>query len=373
MEEFVFDLQRFDNSNSAETDFDALELMHSIIEKFDLKTVDDTKLQDGSSTLNSTLKFIGTFFGSLFFKKSSEGTSLEVNALTTMLACTVSIVEDMYDIREEKNKDNPSEAIITSKAEDYISNLASLTNAFQKLAGGKNSFILSIVSSVVGLTAKLILSMDGLKDNEIEKINTSYVSLLQVSGAEIIKKFFSEGLADNLIKMPVSQILDNPAVKAEIRKQTATNFTKGSGPLGLIFAAITGVLNGVNEYDSRIKKYTEDGIPEDITKHDALIDALATFIHDTASYYAKGFDDTVFKWIQAGLSFVRGGDIPYYTDKNYVEVIADWIKTLNYKNSGTSGADKFYVLEDKSMVYGDSGNDDIGNYGFSNVTIWGQL
>lgn len=369
MNKIIFDIQRFTEDNSGDTASDALELMHSIIQRFDLKTVDDTKLQGGSSTLNSTLKFIGTFWGSLFFKKSTRTT--EVNALTTMLAGTVSIVEDIYAIREEKNKNNPSEVLITAKAEDLISNFTSLTNAFQKLASGKNSFILSIVSSVVGLAANLVLSMDGLKEDEIEKINKSYVSLLQVSSAEIIKKFFSEGLADNLIKMPVSQILDNSAVKAEIRKQTATNFTKGSGPLGLIFAAITGVLNAANEYDSRVKKYTEDEIPEDITKHDARIDAIATFVHDTASYYAKGFDDTVFKWIQAGLSFIRGEDIPYYTDKNYVEVITDWFKTLNYENSGTSGDDKFYVLENKSMVYGDSGNDDIGNYGFSNVTIWG--
>ena len=358
MNKIIFDIQRFTEDSSGETASDALDLMHNIIQRFNLKT-------DG----NSTLKFIGTFWGSLFFKKSTRTT--EVNALTTMLAGTVSIVEDIYAIREEKNKNNPSEVLITAKAEDLISNLTSLTNAFQKLASGKNSFILSIVSSVVGLAANLVLSVDGLKEDEIEKINKSYVSLLQVSSAEIIKKFFSEGLADNIIKMPVSQILDNPAVKAEIRKQTATNFTKGSGPLGLIFAAITGVLNVANEYDRRVKKYTEDEIPEDITKHDARIDAIATFVHDTASYYAKGFDDTVFKWIQAGLSFIRGEDIPYYTDKNYVEVITDWFKTLNYENSGTSGNDKFYVLENKSMVYGDSGNDDIGNYGFSNVTIWG--
>ena len=369
MRKLVFDLQRFAKSANGKTGFDALELMHSIIQRFDLKTVEDTKLQDGSSTLNSTLKFIGTFFGSLFFKKSSR--TSQVNALTTILAGIVSIVEDVYAIREENAKDNPSKEVIASKAENLISKLASLTNAFQKLASGKNSFILSITSAVIGLTANLVLGMDGLKDSEVEKINNSYVELVKVSGAEIIKKFFSTGLADNLIEMPTSQILNNPAVQAEIRNETAVNFTKDSGPLGLIFAAITGVLNGANKYDSNFKKYTDDGIPEKIAKHDARIDALATFIHDTASSYAKGFDDTVFKWIQAGLSFIRGKDIPYYTDKNYVEVIADWIKTLNYKNSGTSGDDKFYVLEDKSMIYGDSGNDDIGNYGFSNVTIWG--
>lgn len=365
MKYFKFELQRFAESGNNQTGFDALELMHGIIQRFDLKTVDDTKLQDGSSTINSTLKFIGTFWGSLFFKESTRTT--EVSSLTTMLASTVSIVEDIYAIREEKNKDNPSEVIITSKAEDYISNLASLTNAFQKLSSDKNSFILSVVSSVVGLTTNLVLGMDGLKEEVVEKINKSYVGLLQVCSAEIIKKFFSEGLADNLIKMPTNQILEIPGIREELGKQ----FTKDSGPLGLIFAAITGVLNGVNEYDSRIKKYTEDGIPEDIAKHDAIIDALATFVHDTASSYAKGFDDTVFKWLQAGLSFIRGEDIPYYTDKNYVEVIADWFKTLNYKNSGTSKDDKFYVLEDNSMVYGNDGDDYIGNYGFSNVTIWG--
>lgn len=335
MRKFVFNLQRFANSNSGKTGLDALELMHSIIERFDLK-----------SSGNSTLKFIGTFFGSLFFKKNNR--TSQVNSLTTIVSGIVSVVEDVYAIREENAKDNPSKVVITTNAEDLISNFTSLTNAFQKLASGKNSFILSVVSSVIGLTTNLVLGMDGLKDSEIEKINKSYVGLLQVSSAEIIKKFFSKGLADNLIKMPVSQILDNPAVKAELRKQTATNFTKGSGPLGLIFAAITGVLNGANKYDNNFKKYTDDGIPKDIAKHDAIIDAIATFIHDTASSYAKGFDDTVFKWIQAGLSFVRGKDIPYYTDKNYVEVIADLLKTLNYKNSGTSGDDKFYVLENKA-------------------------
>ena len=167
LNKIIFDIQRFSEDSSGETASDALDLMHNIIQRFDLKEAG-----------NSTLKSIGTFWGSLFFKKSTRTT--EVNALTTMLAGTVSIVEDIYAIREEKNKDNPSEVLITAKAEDLISNLTSLTNAFQKLSSGKNSFILSIVSSVVGLAANLVLSMDGLKEDEIEKINI-FVQTIKVS------------------------------------------------------------------------------------------------------------------------------------------------------------------------------------------------
>ena len=208
--------------------------------------------------------------------------------------------------------------------------------------------------------------MNGLEKGEREKINKSYVALVKISGAEIIKKFFSAGLADNLIKMPVSQILDNPTVKAEIRKQTAANFTKGSDPLGLIFAAITRIFNGANKYDNNLKKYTEDRIPEDIAKHDAFIDSFATFVHDNLSAYFKGVDDWVFEFMLG----VAGRK----TDKNYIEVIADQFKTLNYKNSGTSGDDSqetFIVsVKNKSYIYGDNGNDSIQNVA-SNVTIWG--
>ena len=182
MSEFVFDLQRFANSTGGKTGFDALESMHNIIQRFDLKTVDDTKLQDGSSTLNSTLKFIGTFFGSLFFKKSTR--TSQVSALTTILGGIVSLVEDAYAIREENAKDNPSKVVIASKAEDFISKLTSLTNAFKKLTGGKNSFILSVVSAAIGLTANLVLSMDGLKDSEIKKINNRSIKSLKFQESE---------------------------------------------------------------------------------------------------------------------------------------------------------------------------------------------
>lgn len=62
--------------------------------------------------------------------------------------------------------------------------------------------------------------------------------------------------------------------------------------------------------------------------------------------------------------------IKYAEDgRDYVEVLTDYLKTLNPTNSGTSGDDKFYVLENKSMVYGNDGNDSIAIYDV-NSTIY---
>lgn len=291
--------------------------------------------------------------GMILYKKTI-GKKLKVEDLTTLIIKSVSLVDNALAVVEEnkKPKAERSSTLINTKIAAIVSDVTALVKPLAKL-GDKDLWFLSIVTAGVGLVSNVIATTDGIDGDEKAKVNESFSLLMKSVSSEVAKKLFAA---------PTNQILATPASEL-VKKVTASG-----GPLDLVFSFVTGITNGIDKHKSRLEKYTADGIPEKIAKHDAFVDAIATIIHDTLSGFIKGSDDVVFDFVRRVLMDEATID----ENKTYIDVIADLLKTLNPKNSGTSGDDKvIYVLEDKSMVYGDDGDDYIGNYGFSNVTIWG--
>ncbi|MBR3499345.1 MAG: hypothetical protein IKO05_10175 [Selenomonadaceae bacterium] len=352
MSEFVFDLQRFSN-------LDTLKNLGGIITTLGLKKLakDFEKAKDDpvkwlKTNTNPILRIIGiTPFG----KKISK--------YSVIITSSISVIDNALSVLTDKTL---PDATRNKKIGLIAADLEKMANATNKLSTSfkkKNLWFLSIFSGGISLAANLIAASDGVTLEEKKSINKSYVIFLKSLGSDLVKEIFSSAVEKQLSRAfkeeLTSDLVEEIMTKGKFFQAASETLTK---TFGAVLSLATGTLNAIDEHKARMEKYTTDGIPEDIAKHDAFIDAFATFVHDNLSSFAKGFDDWVFNFIMdfAGKE----------TDKNYVEVIADKFKTLNGENSGTSDDDPIISVKNKSYIYGDNGNDSIENVA-SDVSIWG--
>ena len=352
MNEFIFDLQRFSNLGTLKTLGGIIKTLGLVKLAQDLDNAKDASkyLKENA---NPILKFIGsTPFGKKF------------SSYATLITSTISIVDNALSVLTDNTL---SDAERSSKIGAISGSLVAMANATNKLDNSfkkKNLWFLSILSSGISLTANLITASDGMKLEEKKKINNSYVALLKSLGSDLVKEIFDSAVEKQLSRAftedLTTDLVEEIMTKNKFFQNASKTLTK---TFGVVLSLATGALNAIDEYNDRMKKYTEDGIPEDIAKHDAFIDAFATFVHDNLSAYFKGVDNWVFEFML--------GVVGEETDKNYIEVIADRFKILNYMNTGSSEKDSIFLSTyDKSYVYGDSGNDSILNVA-SDVSIWG--
>ena len=361
MTKIIFDLQRFSDSSQ----LGILKTFGGIITTLGLKKLaeDLDKAKDASKWLKDNANPILNFIG----KKTPLGEKFGNYA--KIITGSISIVDNTLAILQGDLPDaNRAQklGLISSSLESIAGATEELIKSKKLTSKSSNLWFMSIVSAGISLVANIITGSDGIKPKEKEAINRSYITFMRTLGTDLAKKIFNAATDAQFNKLLAENVMEEAIANGKFFQSASKTFTKA---FGVVMTFGTGILNGVDKYKLSMEKYTADGISEKIAKHDAFVDALSKFIKETLSGIVVGLDDVIFngsKWI-----FSLFG-IKYAEDKeDYVEVLADYLKTLNYKNSGTSGDDKFYVLENKSMVYGDSGNDDIGNYGFSNVTIWG--
>ena len=210
---------------------------------------------------------------------------------------------------------------------------------------------------------------DGLTDDEKLSLQKSILTFAKIAGTEMIKQALSDAVANELNKI----VTDDSTL--DIVKKNTKFFTEASKTvtksIGIIFTLGTNILSGISKYKSTLKIYTADGIPEDIAKHDAFIDAITVVIHGLASYYTKGIDDLIFNSIRSICSWVTGIEVGnYHKDKNYTEVVSDLFKAFNYTNTGTDDANTLVSDVNNTMIYGKGGNDSIINVA-SRVTVYG--
>ena len=393
MKNYKFDIQRFADSDS-NSEFNLLSLADSLIKKLGLmefvETLKNMTFEDFVKILqenaNPILKLIGDFlWEKADLNDLSASHQLGYNIVTNsakLLARLIEIVHYTNEIRLEianykkAQAENYSSAeypraTISSHVGIIVSDLTYMADAVINLKTSKSNWFVSATAAGLGFVANILAGMDGITNKEKEDIYKSYFIFLKTISKDVVKGFFTEGLADNLINFPVNKILDTPAVKDEFRKQAAEKFTHGGGPFDLIVALVTGFFDAINYHGERFSKYTEEGIPQDIAKHDAFIDALGKFIHGTASTYSKGVDDVIFRWLQGFVSWITKTEV-YDPDKNYVEVICDRVKTLSpvHHVVGKKGDDKLLAAcIDSDFCYSDDGNDYIGIMA-ANATIW---
>ncbi|MBR4152716.1 MAG: hypothetical protein IKT98_07120 [Selenomonadaceae bacterium] len=362
MKYFKFELQRFAETSQ----LGILETLGKIITTLDLNKLaeDLNNAKNATEWLKNNANPILNFIG----KKTPLGDKFGNYA--KLITGSISIIDNALAIL----KGNLSDAERAQKFGLISSSLESMAVATEELIKSKkltskssNLWFMSIVSAGISLVANLVAGSDGIEPKEKEAINRSYITFMRTLGTDLAKKIFNAATDAQFNKLLTENVMEEAIANGKFFQNASKTFTKA---FGIVMTFGAGILNGVDKYKLSMEKYTADGIPEKIAKHDAFIDALAKFIKETLSGIVVGLDDVIFsgsKWILSlfGINYAEDG-------RDYVEVLTDYLKNLNYKNSGTRNDDKvIYVLEDNSMVYGNDGDDYIGNYGFSNVTIWG--
>ena len=368
MQNFKFDIQRFDDSSSS---FGILATLNNVLIALRLNEL-ATDFKDNpigylKKNANPILKFIGTYLEDITGGKSNEKS--KIKSFASILVSGISIIDSAVKISNYAKEKETHAIEISRESELIISELANITNEIVKLSTGEKSFILSITASAISLVANGISTLDGVTDAEKDKINAQYLGFIKVLNKDIVKKLFNAAIDSELNKID----LDDVAKNLDILKNTtildniSDTLTKTGGVLDLIFAAVEGVQNGIKKYQDTFKKYIEDGIPEDIAKRDAFINAFTAVIHDTAHAYSKGFDDVAYNgiktliWAFTGKEGIKG---------NYVEVMTEMLKVFNYTNTGDAENNYLLSFENNSMVYGYDGNDYIVNM-YSNVSLFG--
>lgn len=146
---------------------------------------------------------------------------------------------------------------------------------------------------------------DGVTLEEKNKINKSYIVFLMSLGSDLVKEIFDTAVEKQLQRAftePLTtNLVEEIITKGKFFQSAAKTLTK---TFEVVFSFAKGGLNAIDEHKARMEKYTED-----IAKHDAFI----------------GY------WIFNVMLRLSNAQ----TYKNYIEVIANRFKTLNYTNSAT--------------------------------------
>ena len=168
------------------------------------------------------------------------------------------------------------------------------------------------------------------------------------------------------------------ALLTEILGDEAKKFTTPFGAADIGLSVLVGILEGFNKYSEQMEYYSDDGLPEDIAKKEAIIDAVSGGLHDAMSNYLRGVDDIAFnigqalgegcKWVKSLISGTSDSYEFSISDKTYAECIREVAKRNEYGSS--SVADTIEIDAANSSLYAQDGDDRIYNV-FPNVTLYG--
>lgn len=164
-----------------------------------------------------------------------------------------------------------------------------------------------------------------------------------------------------------------------VLKEMGKDISKLTAPFGWVSAGISVglvIIEGISQYGDKIDYYSDDSLPEEIVRKEALMDAIAGGLHEGLSNYIMGVDDAIFdiaKFLSEGcnwLAHVFSGTLDSYqftvSEMNYIEFIREIAKKGEYNS--TSTADAITVSSSGVSLYAQDGDDYIEN-GYSNVTI----
>ena len=386
MKNYIFDLQRFadsDINSEPKSSADTLKLVGKIINQLGFKNLavefnyepDDKK---NNVNIHPLLNFVGSFLykeaEDLDYTQTQRQTYM--SSYATLITRSISIIDNAGAIVlefENAKPNKPDTSSITGKIASIVDDIGLMGSAISNLNNfkidskkSKTSWLLPILTSSVALVFNGLTAIDGLNSAEQLKIQQSCLKFLKTAGSEIIKKIFSDAVSSEFNKIKDGNFDDINVVmgNAKFFTSAAQTITK---TIGIFFTLAKSAITGINKYKSTLNKYTDDGIPENMAKHDAVVDAIAIVIHDLASYYMKGLDDLIYVGTRNLVSWITGKEPSI--QGNYIEVMADLFKNLNYKNTGTEKADHLISYEDRQYIYAYDGNDTIRNFA-SSATIW---
>ena len=315
-----FDLQLFAISSVTDirsAEVTGLKMFANFTNSLKLKTIANylSQYDNPFEKLAKDFGAVYSLLGALY--KNKKDKSLKGSDYASIIVNVVDIIESTLTMAQNIADKKPA-ATVTSEAISIIGKVTSYVDKVSKLELGKSPIFFPIMTAAIGLVANVVAGVDGLSSSEKTKLNSSIVKLAGAMGTDYAKKYF-------------------PGNKA---------LTDSLGPVALATGAIAGLLTGFDKYQSKVQKYTSNGIPSDIAIKDAIIDAIATVIHETGSSYTKGVDDVVFGLLQSFASTVSGIEVD--TDKNYAEWIGELFKTLNTTNSGTTNGETLIIATFKN-------------------------
>lgn len=360
MAEFIFNLRRFaDNGGSSEDDTLTAEekeqirnsslphlRMISNVAKNPIFSAFISVLENNKDALEILDKNVAPIYnlvGALYKRQFGKNATRELMKEAALFASTVKIVDSILDIYD--NLAGADAEAVTNEIFKITDEAVKIGN---KLGMEDYSGIFSSLSSAAlsyGLT--VLTSIDNLTPEAQTKI---YKSFVKVGGTTV----------------------------RELLKEVLGSTNKFTAPFGLVdlgVSVMVGIVEGFSQMDIREEYYSDDGLPEDIARKEALLDALSSGLHETFHSYLKGADDIAFKtgqflgegckWLANALS----GNFNYeitVSDKNYMDYVREIAKRGEYNS--TSTADALTVSSSGVSLYAQDGDDYIENF-YSNVTI----
>ena len=220
---------------------------------------------------------------------------------------------------------------LSNKITNLISSITDLADATIEFKG-KDSWVLSLVSSVLSYGAAVLATTDGITDEERKTLEKSYIKLMAETG-----KTFAKALG----------------------KEVGDPFS----PAHAVISIVIGFFMGYDQYWTSYKKYTADGLPSDIVMKESIVDAIVEATHEGINTGTYGIDDVVFDALynlaHLTKSLITGSEFKE-NDKNYAEWIGELLRRgiSDIDDYGIAGDDVGDIDVDGKRIYlrGD-GND----------------
>ncbi|MBE8953604.1 MAG: hypothetical protein SR1Q7_10760 [Quinella sp. 1Q7] len=357
MSAFEFDLQRFVDDDSLNTD-EKQQLRESSlphlrmicnVAKNPIVTALFTVLENNKDALELIDKNVSPVYsliGSLYKRQFGKNGLLKLKEEADLFSSAVKIADSILDVYD--NLVGADADTVTNKCLGITNEALKICNTATRLQNkGESGFVLSLVTASLSYGLTVLASLDNLTPEAQTKINKTFIK----SGGTTIKTLL---------------------------KEFASNAEKFTAPFGLVdmgVSAFVGIIEGFSQIGVREEYYSDDGLPEDIARKEALLDALSSGLHETFTTYLKGADDVAFKagqFLSEGckwLAHAFSGDFGYeitISEKNYMEFVRE--AALKGEYGSTSTADVLTVSGSSTSLYAQDGDDYIENV-YSHVTI----
>lgn len=362
MNDIVFNLQRFaddgtltdaEKKAARESSLPHLRMISSVAKNpivSGLVTAMETAA-DFTDILSKNVAPIYSFVGAMYKLKHGKNATRDMQAEAKLFSAGIKFVNSALEIIETAADTEHTVVAFTEKVTATVNEAFKICDAIRRLEGDRG-IMLSITTAAMayGLSVLATLDDDKINSEDQTKINKAFTKLGFTAVTSILK--------------------------------TMDKSTVPFGAADLALSVLCGLFEGMSQMDIRKEYYSDDGLPEDLVRNEALTDALLSGLHETINTYNKGIDDAIFNISTAigyGLAWLSEQTAHFLTDKNYtafnytinernyMEWIAETIRKGEYNSSSYS--DIITVASSGTSVYAQDGNDYIENV-FPNVTIF---
>ena len=368
MKEFAFDLQRFADDKAAVRE-NLLPHLRMICNVANTPIFSGfiSLLENNKDSLEKIDKYVSPIFdlvSAFYRRKYPSNAPRKIAEEAELFASTISISNSILDVCDRM----AGKKIL--EASEELGNIA--------------NEMLGVCDTLLGLRAE-----SNIKTNKTEEPDDFFIPIITATisyGLATLSTFEEEGLTPEvqsdinkaLVKLGgatlealLGEVLDN-----------ADEITTPFGPADVGLSVLIGILEGFNKYSEQFDYYSDDGLPEDIAKKEAILDAVSGGVHEAMSNYLHGVDDVAFtfgkalgegcKWVGALFSGTLDSFEFSNDDKNYAEWVREGALRVAY---GTSSFDDEIEIDPSDpktypSIYAQDGNDIIKNI-YPNVTIYG--